>query len=97
MTYPQILHWFNSVNGSKLKPPPKDELRILNKSVPGLRYLARPDCAKYYEGSNPELLSQKLIKAHILKNYEYDAIDISKIMHELAEYVSKHQTGGGTD
>jgi hypothetical protein len=98
MTYPTILYWFNDTSGKPLlELSQPDSLRLLNKAVPSLRYLARSDCAKYYEYNDPSAITQELIKKHILKHYEYDAVDISIIMHELDKYVAEHQTGGRTD
>jgi hypothetical protein len=90
MTYSGI-KYLSQHNVEQL-PKDQDALRLLNHAVPGLRYLARPSCAHYLE-CQPEALTQEQIAKYVLRNYDFDAVDISKIIAELNKYVAEHTAG----
>jgi hypothetical protein len=60
-----------------------EAIQLLAKACPQLRYEARLDAARYV-GTEPKWLTNDQVKLHILQNYKYDAIDISKIVHSAS-------------
>jgi hypothetical protein len=98
MTYPQIKQLYLRKNRIDFPSLLDKELQaLLNRAVPALRYLARPDLADFLDIGDSERLSTELIKKHVANDFEYDAVDVSKIIYEMEQYVEQHRAGQGTD
>jgi hypothetical protein len=59
-------------------------IKLINKAVPSMLYLARPNAAKYYEKSEDDVPKLMIVK-YVLSHYDYDAIDVGKIVKALQE------------
>jgi hypothetical protein len=68
----------------------KTTLVLINKAVPGLRHLARAAASETYYELPPDKLTRAQIEHHILKSYEFDAIDISKIVSTFNQWEVEH-------
>jgi hypothetical protein len=73
-----------------LEVPDQTALAIVNQACPGLRHVARADCANYLD-CPPESLTIKIIEKHILESYQFDAVDVSRIVNAIARF-NKNKT-----
>jgi hypothetical protein len=90
MTFRKMQHVFKTV---PMDVCDETALKTLNKAVPSLRHLARSSCAKYLN-ADPEKLLKRTIEHHILEDYEFDSIDIAKIVGEFGSNTA-HQIAVG--
>jgi hypothetical protein len=98
MTYPQIKRLFLQKNRKEFPNLDDKELQsLLNRAVPALRHLARPDLANFLDITEPEKLPIELIKKHVAVDFNYDAVDIGRIVSEMERYVEEHQAGATKD
>jgi hypothetical protein len=74
MTYPDISKAF----GITIKTD-ATKLKLINKACPDVVLRARERCGRYL-GVDPEYLEQQRIKDYVITMYNYDAIDVSRIV-----------------
>jgi hypothetical protein len=55
-------------------------LKLFDRIIPEVRYIARALAEKYYEFND---ITQRQIKNYIINYYNFDAVDVSKIVGEI--------------
>jgi hypothetical protein len=73
-------------------------ITLLNRVVPELRNLARPSCAKSLglQEESAVNLERHTIEQHILLGYDFDAVDIGRIVGEFARSTARQKQTGSS-